>query len=81
MADAIYCNLVTLQETGAEDSVHLEPFPDYDERQVDVQLEDAVTRMQRVILLGRSLRNERKVKVRIPPPNPDYSSSPAADPG
>ena len=66
LADAIYCNLVTLQETGAEDSVHLESFPDYDESQVDAQLEDAVTRMQRVILLGRSLRNERKVKVRIP---------------
>ena len=66
LADAIYTNLVTLQETGAEESVHLEPFPDYDESQVDTRLEDAVTRMQRVILLGRSLRNERKVKVRIP---------------
>ena len=66
LADAIYTNLVTLQEAGAEESVHLEPFPDYDESQVDTRLEDAVTRMQRVILLGRSLRNERKVKVRIP---------------
>ena len=66
LADAIYTNLATLQEAGAEESVHLEPFPDYDESQVDTQLEDAVTRMQQVILLGRSLRNERKVKVRIP---------------
>ena len=66
LADAIYTNLVTLQETGTEESVHLEPFPGYDESQVDAQLEDAVTRMQQVILLGRSLRNERKVKVRIP---------------
>ena len=66
LADAIYTNLVTLQEDGAKESVHLEPFPDYDESQVDTRLEDAVTRMQRVILLGRSLRNERKVKVRIP---------------
>ena len=66
LADAIYTNLVTLQEAGAEESVHLEPFPDYDESQVDTRLEDAVARMQRVILLGRSLRNERKVKVRIP---------------
>ena len=31
-------------------------------------LEDAVARMQRVVLLGRSLRNERKVKVRMPLP-------------
>ena len=66
LADAIYTNLATLQEAGAEESVHLEPFPDYDESQVDTRLEDAVTRMQRVVLLGRSLRNERKVKVRIP---------------
>ena len=66
LADAIYTNLVTLQEAGTEESVHLEPFPGYDESQVDAQLEDAVTRMQQVILLGRSLRNERKVKVRIP---------------
>ena len=66
LADAIYTNLVTLQEAGTEESVHLEPFPDYDESQVDTRLEDAVARMQRVILLGRSLRNERKVKVRIP---------------
>ena len=66
LADAIYTNLVTLQEAGTEESVHLEPFPGYDESQVDTRLEDAVTRMQQVILLGRSLRNERKVKVRIP---------------
>jgi isoleucyl-tRNA synthetase len=66
LADAIYTNLGTLQEAGTEESVHLEPFPDYDESQVDTRLEDAVARMQRVILLGRSLRNERKVKVRIP---------------
>ncbi len=66
LADAIYSNLITLRETEAEESVHLEPFPGYDESQVDAQLEDAVTRMQQVILLGRSLRNERKVKVRIP---------------
>ncbi len=66
LADAIYTNLVSLQEAGANESVHLESFPDYDESQVDTRLEDAVTRMQRVILLGRSLRNERKVKVRIP---------------
>ena len=66
LADAIYANLATLQAADAEESVHLEPFPEYDESQVDAQLEDAVTRMQRVILLGRSLRNERKVKVRIP---------------
>lgn len=66
LADAIYTNLGTLQTDGAEESVHLETFPEYAAGQVDPGLEDAVARMQRVILLGRSLRNERKVKVRIP---------------
>jgi isoleucyl-tRNA synthetase len=66
LADAIYRNLSTLQTERAEASVHLESFPPYNEQLVDLQLEDAVARMQRIILLGRSLRNERKVKVRMP---------------
>ena len=68
LADAIYRNLVTLQDGVVSDSVHLESFPTYDEGLVDLALEDGVTRMQRVVLLGRSLRNERKVKVRMPLP-------------
>lgn len=68
LADAIYRNLSTLQPGEHAESVHLAPFPAYDERLVDPELEDAVARMQRVVLLGRSLRNERKVKVRIPLP-------------
>jgi isoleucyl-tRNA synthetase len=66
LADAIYRNLCTLQEQPTEESVHLTAFPPYDKSLADLELEDAVTRMQRVILLGRSLRNERKVKVRTP---------------
>ena len=66
LADAVYRNLSTLQPDRAAASVHLEDFPSYDQHAVEAGLEDAVARMQRVILLGRSLRNERKVKVRIP---------------
>jgi isoleucyl-tRNA synthetase len=66
LSDAIYRNLRTLQEEKTEESVHLESFPSYEAQLGDVELEDAVARMQRVILLGRSLRNERKVKVRMP---------------
>jgi isoleucyl-tRNA synthetase len=66
LSDAIYRNLRTLQKEPSEESVHLAPFPPYDEHLADAVLEDAVTRMQRVLLLGRSLRNERKVKVRMP---------------
>ena len=66
LADSVYRNLSTLQSERAALSVHLEDFPSYDESAVNQTLEDAVARMQRVILLGRSLRNERKVKVRMP---------------
>lgn len=66
LADSIYLNLMTLQADTALESVHLEHFPLVDDSRVDGVLEDSVDRMQRVILLGRSLRNERKVKVRIP---------------
>ncbi|NOT53649.1 MAG: isoleucine--tRNA ligase [Deltaproteobacteria bacterium] len=66
LADAIYRNLMTLQDGHTTESVHLEDFPTYEERLVDLDLEDAVARMQRIVLLGRSLRNERKVKVRMP---------------
>lgn len=68
LADAIYRNLSTLQTGEVAESVHLEAFPAYNEQRVDLELEDAVARMQRVVLLGRSLRNERKVKVRMPLP-------------
>ena len=66
LADAIYRNLRTLHSGTTEESVHLESFPLYESQCVDSELEDAVARMQRIILLGRSLRNERKVKVRMP---------------
>ncbi|MGE0823838.1 MAG: isoleucine--tRNA ligase [Candidatus Binatia bacterium] len=69
LADAIYRNLTTLEHgTTTGESVHLETFPTYDEQRVDLSLEEAVGRMQRVVLLGRSLRNERKIKVRMPLP-------------
>ncbi len=66
LADAIYQNLMTLEKEKGEASVHLETFPSYNPQDVDPALEDSVARMQRVILLGRSLRNEHRVKVRIP---------------
>ncbi|MBI3247607.1 MAG: isoleucine--tRNA ligase [Deltaproteobacteria bacterium] len=66
LADAIYRNLRTLHSGTTEESVHLESFPLYEPPLVDLELEDAVARMQRIMLLGRSLRNERKVKVRMP---------------
>jgi len=47
-------------------SVHLESYPIYDESKIDTVLEDAVTRMQELILLGRQKRNQTNVKVKTP---------------
>lgn len=51
-----------------EESVHLCAYPEPEEKFIDETLEDAVDRMQQVILLGRQKRNQAKVKVKIPLP-------------
>lgn len=49
-----------------EESVHLCDYPSFEAEKRDEKLEDAVIRMQELILLGRLKRNEKKVKVRYP---------------
>ena len=57
-----------LKEFGEdmEQSVHLEDYPVYDSKFIDPALEDAVVRMQQLILLGRQKRNQAQVKVKTP---------------
>ena len=47
-------------------SVHLCSYPEQDPSLVDEGLEDAVARMQQIILLGRQKRNQEKIKVKTP---------------
>ena len=49
-----------------EESVHLETYPVEDEKLIKPELEDAVSRMQQIILLGRQKRNQVQVKVKTP---------------
>lgn len=49
-----------------EESIHLCSYPEPEEKYIDETLEDAVDRMQQVILLGRQKRNQEKVKVKTP---------------
>lgn len=49
-----------------EKSVHLCQFPESDLNAQDADLESAVLRMQQVILMGRQIRNQAKIKVKIP---------------
>ena len=57
-----------LKPLGSEtqESVHLCDYPNFEAEKRDEKLEDAVVRMQELILLGRLKRNEKKVKVRYP---------------
>ncbi|OFZ14839.1 MAG: isoleucine--tRNA ligase [Bdellovibrionales bacterium GWA2_49_15] len=49
-----------------EESVHLCHYPVADEKLINPALEDAVSRMQQVILLGRQKRNQTHIKVKTP---------------
>lgn len=48
------------------ESVHLCDYPEYNAKKVDTNLEDAVIRMQELILLGRQKRNQTEIKVKTP---------------
>jgi isoleucyl-tRNA synthetase len=47
-------------------SVHLESYPNVNDKMINPVLEDAVDRMQQVILLGRQKRIQKQVKVKTP---------------
>jgi isoleucyl-tRNA synthetase len=48
------------------DSVHLASYPMADEAQRDAVLEDAVARMEELLVMGRNLRERIKVRTRVP---------------
>ena len=58
-----------LREYGAgklPESVHLCRYPQARQARIKPLLEEAVTRMQHIILLGRQKRNQERVKTRMP---------------
>ncbi|WDE98252.1 isoleucine--tRNA ligase [Lentisphaera profundi] len=52
--------------SSAPESVHLCDYPTADESKINSILEDAVDRMNQIILLGRQKRNQVKIKVKTP---------------
>jgi isoleucyl-tRNA synthetase len=57
------------QEIKASDdplSVHLCTYPQADNASMDPILEDAVGRLQQIVLLGRQKRNQKQIKVKTP---------------
>ncbi|OGH11522.1 MAG: isoleucine--tRNA ligase [Candidatus Levybacteria bacterium RIFCSPLOWO2_01_FULL_36_13] len=60
LSEEMYVNL-----TNSE-SVHLEDFPKYDDKLIDISLQNKMVNGKKVAELIHSLRKEREVKVRIP---------------
>lgn len=60
IAEEIYTNL-----TG-EESVHLSDWPEFDESRIDLDLNEEMALVRKVVNLGHSLRAKTKMKVRQP---------------
>jgi isoleucyl-tRNA synthetase len=63
LADHLY---VALASSHGKESVHLEDFPRADKRWVNRELEEGVALLEEVLLLGRNLRDQNKIKVKVP---------------
>jgi isoleucyl-tRNA synthetase len=67
LSEEIYKNLSKAIPGGSgKESVHLEAFPESEERFIKPELEKAVARMDTLVALGRNLREKVKIKAKIP---------------
>lgn len=67
LAEHVYQQLSTLAgDSSSKPSVHLCSYPEADESLQDASLEDAVSRFQQIVLLGRKQREDRKISLRTP---------------
>ena len=66
LSETIYQSLRKLSNSDLPTSVHLCLYPESNNSRIKPLLEQAVTRMQHIILLGRQKRNQEKVKTKYP---------------
>ena len=66
LTEEIYQNLVARQQGQNDASVHLLPYPEMDEKQVDADLSADMKATLRLVSLGSAARNTVKIKVRQP---------------
>jgi isoleucyl-tRNA synthetase len=67
LSEYVYQELLKFSPESVEpESVHLCDYPVADESLIIPELEDAVDRMQQIILLGRQKRNQVQIKVKTP---------------
>ena len=60
LSEEIYTHLTNLE------SVHLSDFPQYDEKLIDIKLEEKMDLVRNLISMGRMVREDAKIKVRTP---------------
>ncbi len=66
LSEELYQNLVRSVDSTASSSVHHCTYPEADTSLVDVQLEEQMGLVQKVVELGRAARSASKIKVRQP---------------
>ncbi len=66
LAETIYKEMTAFGNQDAPLSVHLCAYPEPEAALMQPILEQAVSRMQHIILLGRQKRNQEKVKTKMP---------------
>lgn len=66
MTEDIYNNLVVNFDKNAPKSVHLCDFPIADENKIDINLEEQMDLVLRVVVAGRACRNSANIKNRQP---------------
>ncbi|MFN2590176.1 MAG: isoleucine--tRNA ligase [Actinomycetota bacterium] len=68
LAEELYRNLVRSVDPEAPESVHLTDYPQPKADLVDPALDDAMETARAVVSLGRQVRTDAKVRVRVPLP-------------
>jgi isoleucyl-tRNA synthetase len=66
LSESIYQAMKRYLPDASSSSVHLSAYPVADSTLIQPLLEQAVTRLQHIILLGRQKRNQEKVKTKFP---------------
>lgn len=69
LSESLYRVLREFSNETLPESVHLCRYPESNSERIKPLLEQAVTRMQHIILLGRQKRNQEKVKTKYPVAN------------
>ena len=66
ITEEIYQNIVRTVDSSAPDSVHLTSYPVADESLIDKKLEEEMSLIENIVVLGRACREAANLKNRQP---------------